>query len=127
MPVRLPNGVTVVNVTPHDFVFYEDGWIEPITVPTDEVINAMPITENIKKGTGYHFVHVTYHKTDEGIEIIKEIRENHPDAVIVGSIIAAQAYPGEVVAPTPYKSTRYDKSMRLVKPNRFTVFPKETN
>ena len=60
---------------------------------------------------------------DEGRAIIAAMKAANPDAVIVGSIIAAQAYPGEVVAMTPLPGyERVAPAEKRMNPHKFTTF-----
>lgn len=83
--------VVVVNTTPHPVTIQDmDGTL--ITVPTSVLINA--------KAEERKFVRTEFVGTEEGKETIERIKSVY-NIVIVGSIIAAQAYPGEVAAMTP--------------------------
>lgn len=130
MPVTLPNGIQIFNATPHDLIFSDYSWEErDIIVPSEGFpINAF--AHNVEVGTVGPATLVTLNFTsrEDGLEIIKLVREKYPNALIVGSVIAAQAYPEEVVAPIPrYRGDRGGKrSMQpLMKPDRFTIFLKE--
>lgn len=96
--------------------------------PSDDVINAIPITLMVKETDQYTLNTVAFIESVEGRKILRRVKEQEPDTLVVGSIIAAQAFPGEVVAPIPAKSDRSWKrngSFRLVRSDRFTVFNKE--
>jgi hypothetical protein len=125
MPTTLPNGVTVWNVTPHDLSFWCEREEETVVAPSDGVLNALPISEYVKKRKEYNIVRVIFTPLEAGLQMIEEIKRDNPRALIVGSIIAAQAYPEDVVATIPYKPSRVYKQQRLVKSNRFTCFLKE--
>jgi glycerol-3-phosphate dehydrogenase len=107
MPTLLPNGVRVVNLTPHELRFtFEDG---VVVAPSDGV------TE------------VVFEPMGEGWQLIRRMQQKHPNALLVGSSIAAQAYRGVVVSPVPaYKGTTYAyKRQRLVRPDLFTTYSKQ--
>lgn len=124
MPTVLPNNVEVFNATAHELVFYHEQWQEPVKVASEEIINAKNFTQTVQTGEGYVLVTMKFLENPEGREVIDRIKKHHPKTLIVGSIIAAQAYAGDVVAPVPYRSQRIDKSKRYVKANRFTVVSK---
>jgi hypothetical protein len=124
--MTLPNGIEIINATPHSLVFHDREWDEDtVTVPSHCVINAYSINELIYEGKGVEFVTVRFVQKDEGRELLDELRKEHPKALIVGSVIAAQAYPEEVVAPIPWYRGREHKNYRLLRPNRFTIFKRE--
>jgi hypothetical protein len=126
MPTTLATGVVVWNATPHEMHFYcGDGVV--VSAPSDTIINATPVTRRVEEHPTYHIVELHFQPLPLGEQIIREIREETPDALIVGSIIAAQAYPGEVVASVPLQSQRYRKeyAQRLVRSDRFTTYAKK--
>lgn len=123
---RLPNGLMVVNATPHPLYFWCSG--EVVTVSTDEVINVLPWTTEIENTGIYTLNTVTFLPTPEGRKTLDNLKILVPDALVVGSILAAQAYPEEVVASVPAVSDRVTKKeARLVRSDRFTIFQKESN
>ena len=96
------NGVAVVNTTPHPITF-QDG-ADTVTVPASRelLINAVPTEQAVDD----LLVKTTFSGSSDGMQIIDAIRgtpmpEGARRRLIVGSIIAAQAYPGLVVAMTP--------------------------
>ena len=123
----LPNGLVVFNSTPHPITFWREDWKEPVSVEPDELINAKAVEVPVNSGGTRHgedtiwFVRTSFEGTDEGRAIISRVK-NQVD-VIVGSIIAAQAYPGDVVAMCPapgYERVAPDQKRML--PDKFTVF-----
>jgi hypothetical protein len=128
----LPNGLRVFNATPHKISFWRSDWQEVIHVDVDEVINATmeetpydciqpvdpPDWENI------WLVRTTFVPFAKGREIISRAFAAGAD-VIIGSIIAAQAYPGDVVGMIPVPGyERVAPNEKRVLPDKFTVFPK---
>ena len=98
--VKLASGVTVVNSTPHPITFMEDDGTV-VTVPSSCIINATVEDAVIRKAGIIKFVKPTFIPSEEGLKIIEQIHQANPDALIIGSIIAAQAFPGDVVGMTP--------------------------
>lgn len=93
--------VVYINTTPHTINFkYGDGEEFEI-LPSGVLLNATSVEEEVGVVNGVSFVRTVFEPSQEGIDSIQKIRDILPEAVIVGSIIAAQAYPGEVVAMTP--------------------------
>lgn len=123
MPTLLPNGTLVFNVTPHDlhFGFGEGDALEIVTAPSDGTLNARPKSNEVLRNSRYSLVTVDFAPVPGGLELIKRIRSQSADALIVGSIIAAQAYPGEVVATVPLRGGRLRKDW-IVRADRFTTF-----
>lgn len=96
----LPNGVTVFNATPHVIAFWEPDWNAPIEVETDVVINAHPVEKIVARDGNTTFVHTTFVGSPKGeARAIQALRDGAD--VVIGSIVAAQAYPGLVVGMTP--------------------------
>lgn len=118
----LPNGVTVYNATPHSITFWKDGWEEPVTVPPDTPINASPKEEIVEVRGAVTFVKTIFVGTDEGRRIAEEAKAAGAD-VVIGSIIAAQAYPGLVVAMLPAPGfERVPPEQKRMLPDKFTVY-----
>jgi len=128
----LPNGLVVFNATPHAITFgCGEGYNNLVTVMPDQVITA--VVEEVERDRIIDFTSVdqltlatlvtTNFVADEaGCEIIDRARRLEPD-VIVGSIIAAQAYRGSVVAmvacPGYERVPPAEKRMRC---DKFTIF-----
>lgn len=128
MPTTLPNGVRIYNMSPHPLSFEDEESGSVTIAPSDGVINAIIKTELVKDCGSYSLSYNTFHATREGSYIIHGIRKEDKAAVIVGSIVAAQAYVGQVVAPVPISGNRRDKSSnRTVRSNRFTTFKRSNN
>lgn len=124
----LPNGVSVFNATPHSIRFWSDGWPEPVEVEPDKLINAHPIEEEagvIKPANSsmvIRLVRTRFVGDAEGEEIALRAQAEGAD-VVVGSIIAAQAYPGLVVAMVPAEGyERVPPDQKRMRPDKFTVF-----
>lgn len=125
----LPNGLKVFNATPHIIRFF-DG-VNLIEVETDEVINAT-VSEKIvyvdKLGADeayddeVFFVTPHFLDNDEGWETIEKAKNAGAD-LIIGSIIAAQAYPGSVFGMVPYPGfERVDNDKKRMRIDTFTIF-----
>lgn len=132
MPLLLPSGVTLYNVTPHDLTLwydYGDKGGGLFTALSDGVVNVKSNRKTVYYGKGYKLSSVTFLPTEEGDRVLKEIedkvRENGENAVIVGSVLAAQAYPEKVVSTIPVKGKERRKlsgQPRLVMAQRFNTF-----
>lgn len=118
----LQNGVTVLNVTPHPLTFgYEDGTID--TVPTSGYVAfADTVFEPLPEVDGIEFVHTVFAPRQEQSLLLAELVELLPAcSVIVGSIIAAQAYPEIVTGMQLFSNRETLAGDRVYRtdPNRF--------
>lgn len=117
----------VFNTTPHPITFLKKE--EVITIPSnsDFLLNAKVEETQVSAD----LVTSTFVGSDDGRKIIAEIQDwaaqNYPeyDLRIVGSIIAAQAYPGQVVGMTPAPGyERVAPAEKRMSLEKFTVFTK---
>lgn len=116
----LPNGITVFNATPHAIRFWRDDWSESLEIETDVLINAKPVETLVKTENNVQFVKTDFVGDDTGKAVIEAVPQG---VLIVGSIIAAQAYPGKVVAMTPAPGyERVAPAEKRMNPDKFTVF-----
>ena len=121
------NGVTVFNSTPHTINIQDmDGEVIGILPNPDFLINARAV----EVPAGNMFVKTSFVGDDAGRATIQriidffhsEVRANGPK-VIVGSIIAAQAYPGVVVAMCPVSGyERVAPNEKRMRCDKFTTF-----
>ncbi|KLU62336.1 hypothetical protein CEB3_c13800 [Peptococcaceae bacterium CEB3] len=115
------NGLAVVNTTPHTITFLDGETV--VQVPTSGIlVNARPMEEIVSEGVPT-LVRTKFVGDEDGKQAIEAIRKELPNVLIVGSIIAAQAYPGQVLAMVPApgfeRVSPTEKRMSTVK---FTVF-----
>lgn len=122
--VRFGNGVCVLNTTPHPLTI-QDVNGELVIVPTSVLINAKAEEKTVDD----LFVTTVFVGTPEGTETIRDIEGTYaetgcPDRlVIVGSIIAAQAYKGKVVGLCPVPGyERVAPNEKRMRCDKFTVF-----
>lgn len=122
--VTFGNNVTVVNTTPHPVTMQDvDGTL--VSVPSSIILNAKAEEKQVSN----LFVKTVFVGTDEGKKIIANIKAEftklatETTLVIVGSIIAAQAYPGEIVAMTPVPGyERVAPEEKRMRCDKFTTF-----
>ena len=116
------DGVVIVNTTPHPLSFGVGD--EIVSVPTSTLINASVEEMQVESKWGdVLLVETTFKGSPEGEEVIEAIHQKCPDAVIVGSIIAAQAYPGKVFGMTPLPGyERVAPAEKRMNPHKFTTF-----
>lgn len=116
------NGVTVVNTTPHPLRFEDSITKEVITILSnkDILINAKAVETNVRQ----HFIKTVFEPNDDGFEKIKMIKYYLGDnVVIIGSMIAAQAYKGQVFGMTPvvgYERVAPDE--KLMRDDKFVTY-----
>lgn len=126
---KFENNVVVINTTPHAITM-KDVTGELVSVESDSslLINAQAKEEKVSD----LFVKTVFESTENGWNKIKEIKETFSELyhdgetlVIIGSIIAAQAYPGEVVAMVPVPGfERVAPTEKRMRCDKFTVFQK---
>lgn len=122
-PEMPATGREIINVTPHPITFADgDGVI--VIPPCGTVISATPEeTEVPSPFPGVTLVRTAFVPNDEAVAALDSLEAAHPGAIIVGSIIAAQAFPGRVLAMVPAPGFERvppaEKRMRL---DKFTTF-----
>lgn len=114
----------IINTTPHPITFRDTNGGEFTVSPCGVLINAKTIEEEVGEFTnlpaaGVKKVRARFVPEPASEEALVQIEHDNPDAVIVGSIIAAQAFPGRVFAmiaapgfervPVDQKRMRCDK------------------
>lgn len=122
--VTFQNNVTVINTTPHPVTMQDiDGAL--VSIPNSVLINAKAEEKQVSE----LFVKTEFVGTDEGKKIIANIKDafaregKTSTLVIVGSIIAAQAYPGEVSGLTPVPGyERVAPDQKRMRCDKFTTF-----
>ncbi len=87
-----------INTTPHEITFKNADGTEFTVPPCGYILNAKPVEVPAGTTAGIEFVKTVFEGTDEGR---KWIAQNEGGSLIIGSIIAAQAYPGRVFGMTP--------------------------
>lgn len=119
---------TIINTTPHEIVFRKDDGSEFTVERSEYTLNARAEERIAREENGALFVETIFVPTDEGWRMIKDIRQKHgADCIIVGSIIAAQAYAPEVVAMTPAVGfERVPLTEKRMNPHKFTVYSAPT-
>lgn len=128
--VAFENGVVIINTTPHKIAI-QDMNGNVLMVPTSVLINAASV--EVPYGNSGLFVTTEFHPTESGQDIINSIQEEYnllyPDnnkykLVIIGSIIAAQAYPGQVSGMVPVPGfERVAPDQKLMRCDKFTMYP----
>ena len=121
-------GIEILNTTPHDITFGREDCSETIAVPPSGVLISAKVVEKQKQRplrlemgeVDVECVSTEYLPNQKGWELLNEV----PDRVIIiGSIIAAQAYPGLVFAMVPCAGfERVPIQEKRMRHNKFTMF-----
>lgn len=104
---KFSNGVIVVNTTPHPLSFLSpegEKIVVPTSVPDNETTGELVINASPKEiSVAPHIVDTAFESNVQGENIIQQIKDVlGGDVMIVGSMIAANAYPDVVgMCPAP--------------------------
>lgn len=114
----LSNGVKVINCTPHLLRFVDGSIVEPsgflLQAKLEEKIRSEnPIIAEIRVVP-----------TPEGSREVEYLRKYYPEAIILGSAISAQAYPGQVKMVCLTKN-RADVREKVCRVDKFNVYPRK--
>ena len=119
--------VLIINTTPHSIRFQLDGQDLVVENNPELLLNAKAVEQVVGDG----LVTTVFQDTPEGCALLDQIEklatQEYPGAKvrIVGSIIAAQAYPERVVGMTPAPGyERVAPAEKRMNPAKFTVFMK---
>mgnify|MGYP000844501623 FL=1 len=126
--MEFKNGIVIANTTPHNIVMQDtDGKLVTVENNPDKLINAS--TTQVYWGGIY--TEPSFDPTTEGLYIIAEIKKDFAEQygttgktlVIIGSIIAAQAYPEEVAAMLPVPGyERVAPNEKRMRCDQFTMY-----
>jgi len=118
--------VFFVNTTPHNITFKDPLSGDEFEVPcSGVVVNAKPSEVGAESPfSSIGFVKTKFTASPEEAEKVEKIKRVFGSGVlIIGSIIAAQAFPGSVVAMTPHPEyIRVPPAEKRMNPRKFTVF-----
>ena len=143
------NGRIYINTTPHPVTLWSPEWCgveqdgqcdiagphcescelrkeaQPIIVPPCGIlINARAVEVDAgSHPSGVKLVKTSFVPDPSSANALAKIEKNYPGAIVIGSVIAAQAFPGRVVAMCPapgYERVAPDQKRML--PDKFTVF-----
>lgn len=123
MNVVVNNGITYINTTPHSIKLRNTAGEDFIVEPSGIKLNAAVVEEKITGHSKVELVQAKFKGTEEGNNILAEIFKTHGDAVVIGSIIAAQAYPGAVLGMIAVPGLeRVPAEQKVMRADKFTVF-----
>ena len=123
----LPNGIRVLVTTPHpvNFFWLEDPNGEQLFVAEGSgwLVNAKPMEKEVGKCGNATLLRTVFVGDAETEEVLRRLKTLESDLVIVGSIIAAQAYPGLVYGLVPAPGfERVEPSKKRMSMERFNTF-----
>ena len=119
--VRFKNGVSVINVTPHPIRFQDGDELVEVE-PSGVIINARIEERVVKEGVPM-LVTSTFKPDKDSEEALSKIEKEHPGVLVVGSVIAAQAFPGRVVGMVPVEGfERVPPEEKRMRSDKFTIF-----
>jgi len=113
----------IINTTPHELRFQsQDGTIFTVP-PCGTVINARPVETPAGERDGVTLVRTKFVADEANQAALDRLESENPGALVVGSIIAAQAFPGRMLALTPAPGfERVPVAEKLMSATKFTVF-----
>ena len=121
----LPNGTKILVASPHPVNFYDEKSEDnKFVVPGGTlVVSARPVEVVVRTEGNVEYI-TTKFVGDPATEWrLRRILDQIPGLVIVGSNIAAQAYPGLVCGLVPMKGfERRPPAEKRMDPNRFNVY-----
>ena len=116
----LPNGVKVLNTTPHPITFKTPAEVIVTIPPCGFVLNANIIETPVKGPIeGVDFVTASFVPNKAGSNFIDEVPN---DVLIVGSLMASQAYPERVVSLVPHDGKHRRSELKRMSIDKFTIF-----
>lgn len=118
------NGVRYVNTTPHLVNFRDpESGEEFVVEPCGVLVNAKPVEVEAGERNGIKLVRTAFEADPASLAELEAIERSLPRAIVIGSIIAAQAYPGRVLAMTPCPGyERVAPAEKRMNPRKFTTF-----
>lgn len=127
--VVLPNGIEVLITTPHSVNFYWEGDLSGnnlfIANGSGYLVNARSIEEEIGEIGPAKLITTKFVEDSETERILKELKRIKPNLVIIGSIIAAQAFPGLIYGLVPEKGfERVTPELKRMSIDRFNIYLK---
>ncbi len=115
----------IINVTPHElsFVCSSSGTWYTLE-PSGVVINATPHeVECPEHSYGISLVKTTFSASEAEEAKLALLEQQNPGAIVVGSLIAAQAFPGRILAMVPAPGfERVAPAEKRMRDDKFTTF-----
>lgn len=114
----------IVNVTPHPITMWDRNRGTFSVPPCGTVLSARAVEHPVgRHPSGAQLVRTRFEPTGEAVTDLERLEEKHLGAIIVGSIIAAQAFPGRVFAMVPVPGfERVPPSEKRMQADKFATF-----
>ena len=114
----------IINVTPHAVTMQNRGGAVYEIPPSGVLINARPLEESAGvHSSGVELVRTRFVVDLASEEALAQLEAENPNAIILGSIIAAQAFPGRVMAMVPAQGfERVPPAEKRMRDDKFTTF-----
>jgi hypothetical protein len=112
-----------INTTPHPINLEVNDEVVVIP-PSGVLLNATAIEVPSRlHASGAQLVGVRFESSFESEQVLDKLESENPNAVIIGSIIAAQAFPGRVFATIPCLGyERVPPDQKRMRSDKFTTF-----
>ena len=116
--------IVIVNCTPHPLNFIGEDGVEFVVPQSGAVINAELVEQPAgTHSAGVELVRVGFRPAPGAEETLARLEAEHPDALFVASMIAAQAFPGRIVNPIPAPGfERRPPAEKRMRSDKFTTF-----
>jgi hypothetical protein len=112
-------GIKILNTTPHPIIFMNEGKLHEVQ-PCGFLLNAEPVNEYVRNEGGAEIFRTVFHPTSEGVEFLEQIPD---DVIVVGSALAAQAYPGKVKMLVPCRGVaRVPINQKRMRHDKFSIY-----
>lgn len=116
-------GRVYINTTPHEIVLRTPSGKDCVVPPSGVLINARAVEEPAGGRDGVQFVRTRFVADEASAQVLEELEQKYPGAFVIGSIIAAQAFPGRVLAMVPVPGyERVAPAEKRMRADKFTVF-----
>jgi len=114
----------IINTTPHPITMQNQAGMVYTVEPCGVLVNARPVEEPAGiHPSGAELVRTRFVADAASEEALTRLEAENPDAIVVGSIIAAQAFPGRVLAMVPAPGfERVPPTEKRMRDDKFTTF-----
>lgn len=113
----------IINTTPHPIRLQSANGTVYEVPPCGVTIDAQVIeTPAGRHPSGVELVRTQFIANAANEEALAALERDNPGAIIVGSIIAAQAFPGRVFALVPVPGFERGQPEKRMRDDKFTVF-----
>lgn len=121
-PTEFSNGVRILNCTPHVVRFLDNEDI--VEVPPCGITLPARADEQVDYRTKtVELVRTVFIPDTEQLRIVQELLQYYYEVLLVGSIISAQAYAGDVVGMIPVQGyERVSSDKKLMRIDKFNVY-----